>query len=1016
MPRYVLLWTIGIFAICALFGGMVRALHYDFGANETAALVSVDNHSLIFSPAPALPQTTPEPASQYLKHNCTVRWRTPTQSIADCVIAPIAPKRNALPSHVLVPYVRIAGSAARRDCIVTLYADQAPVQRVTPPPSSAQSQASSPYGFTFDLPQPLWVTQNQIFAECGGWPRVRRALIPVRSQWFGRPANAYYNAVGRAVHFWISPGRTRFYGVLELAGNDPRLTSALGSSSLDQLAREAFNVNINIHPVYDALKNPVLRIYKNNHHLFLTLRGDLQPYATVVGTSNISIEATPVEIARANCSLPSACATFAENKGNKIVVQLRGFSVSSFPTDAADSPISQPLGPPPEMNRDGSFVWYTSVAAGKPESVQIAVRGSALASPTDAHHLLAAQAKIADPFLQVIIDALHALVGVVIVATLLSYAGFWRDEAHRRYSSVAVAAALASVLINAAAFSARFGFWEYQYFRASFPLPYRDLILRTLHFLLVWLQPTFIAAVAAALIVVPGIFLVLRRCRIDLSLRYFGGTALAIFAITAFGSWYTAIESFQRYQALNKPGVFDALPQTVLSDAVLAIVMFALLMVSFRPDLLLELVTIPDLDLRLFKIPSRLGRRLVYLSLAILAVLSASVIFPSSAYFSAAYSAPEFLVDRAVQETANYISGLAVVLPIFWFLCSGDRGVRKAVEDKVHLAWLFAILIILTGYAYLGFPITLLLTFAAIYWIALRPNRQTNEGAAANHKGNYEAISETLDRLQKRAARQEMFSEARDIENCVIARQTQEHFLADFVSGSKEWEEYSKRNAELEAFIKSKAETVRAGTRAHATELAFGMGLETDLLANARRFASMSIAPASVLILLTLQSIISNASTVHVPFFVVFAQFAISIVGYMSAGLGFGLAYPYLRGNIGTVKALWVLFALGLAILPYEFMAGSRPDYSVQLLRWLIFFGTLGVWVDVISALRLKQQLRIRELFSIAGLGRLAAVGAVAGTIATSLIASESRDLLQAAIHHVVPAQYALPTIQEPPQ
>ncbi|MGA8099889.1 MAG: DUF6185 family protein [Candidatus Cybelea sp.] len=517
------------------------------------------------------------------------------------------------------------------------------------------------------------------------------------------------------------------------------------------------------------------------------------------------------------------------------------------------------------------------------------------------------------------------------------------------------------------------------------------------------------------MLVVPGIFFVLRRCKVEISFRYFGGSALAIFAITFFGSWYTAVESFQRYRILNDPGALNALWPTVFSDAVLAIVMFALLMISFRPDLLLALVKIPDLDLGLFKIPSYLGRWLVYLSLAILAVLSASIVFPSSAYFSASYSAPEFLVDRAAQEAANYISGLAVVLPIFWFLCSGDRGVHKAVEDKFHLAWLFAILVILTGYAYLGFPITLLLTLAAIYWIALRPNRKANEDGIPENKRNYEEISQTLHRLHKREERQEMFREARDIENCVVARQTQEHFLADFVNGSKAWDEYSKRNAELEAFIKSKDETVRAGTRAHATELAFGMGLEADLLANARRFALMSIAPASVLILLTLQSIISNASTVHVPFFVVFAQFAISMIGYMSAGLGFGLAYPYLRGNIGTVKALWVLLALALAILPYEFMSGSRPDYIVQLLRWLIFFGALGVWVDVISVFRLKQHLRIRELFSIAGLGHLAAVGAVAGTIATSLVASESRDLLQAAIHHVVPAQYALPTIQEPP-
>lgn len=1009
MPRYVLLWTIGVFAICALFGGLVRALHYDFGTNEGTALVAAANHSMFFSPAPALPESTPLTASQYIKHNCTVRWRTPTQSIANCLISN-ALKPNASPPRVLLPHVRLTGLLARRDCVVTLFADQAPVQRLSPPSSPPLSPLWSPYDFTLDLPQPLWFTQNQILAECEAWPRVHRALIPVPAQWFGSPQDATsYKAVGRAVHFWISPGQTTFFGVLELNRYDPRLTSTLGLASLDQLARDAFNVSINFHPVYDALKNPAFQIYQNNHHLFLTLRGDLQPYGTVVGTSNVSIVASPVEIARANC--PPPCTVLNANLGNKIVVQFRGFSVSSFPTDS--SAFSQPLGPPREMNRDGSFVWYTSVAAGRPQSVQITVHGSARTSPTDAHHLLAGYAKIADPLRQVIIDALHALVGVVIVATLLSYAGFWRDEAHRRYSSVALAAALSSVLIDAAAYSVRFGFWASLYFWGVFP-PYTDQVHHALLYLLAWLGPAFAAAVVAALIVVPGTVIVLRRRKIDFSFRYFVGSVLAIFAITALGSLYTAVESFQRYLTLSASGDINALPLTIFSDAVLAIMMFALLMVSFRPDLLLDLVKVPDLDLRLFKVQSNLGRWLVYVSLVILAILSASIIFPSSAYFSATYSAPEFLVDRAAQEAANYISGLAVVLPIFWFLCSSDRGVRKAVEDKIHLAWLFAILIILTGYAYLGFPITLLLTLAAIYWIALRPNGETNEDAAGGRTGSYQAISQTLDRLHKGEERQEMVREARDIENCVIARQTKEHFLGDFVSGSKDWDEYSKRSAELDAFIKSKDKAVRAGTRAHATELAFGMGLESDLLANARRFALMSTAPALVLTLITLQPIISNALAAHVPFFVIFSQLAISMVGWMSAGLGFGLAYPYLRGNIGTVKALWVLLALAFAILPYEFMSGSRPDYIVRILQWLIFFGSLGVWVDVISALRLKQHLRVRELFSIGGLGHLAAVGAVAGTIATSLIASESRDLLQAAIHHVVPAQYALPTIQEP--
>jgi hypothetical protein len=97
-------------------------------------------------------------------------------------------------------------------------------------------------------------------------------------------------------------------------------------------------------------------------------------------------------------------------------------------------------------------------------------------------------------------------------------------------------------------------------------------------------------------------------------------------------------------------------------------------------------------------------------------------------------------------------------------------------------------------------------------------------------------------------------------------------------------------------------------------------------------------------------------------------------------------------------------------------MSGSRPDYFAQVLRWLIFFGTLGITIDALSAVRWKQRLNIRDLIGMAGIGHFAAVGAVAATIITSLLTAESRDLLQLAIHHVVPAQYALPTPQEPSQ
>ncbi len=921
MPQRVAGLTVVAFVICALVAGGVRAVHYGFGVNEPGLI--------IVHPAPTAP-----------------------------------------PALQASPQVGITGSVTRPNCALTLYADDMPVVSARPSPLPAQ--------FAFSLPQSLWETQNQILAECPlpGFPFVSRSVISVPLPKNLLANRRFFNAATRAVHFWVSPGSTSFYGVLELHGDDPRLTSALGLSSLDQLARQVFNINFNFHPVYDAIRSPVVRLYKNNHNIFLTLQGQLYPYAAVAGTSKINIVVSPVE--PGNSIRP-------RNGSSKVVVQLRGLTASSFPTSALG--VSQPLGPPQQLNPDGSYVWYTSATASSPQSIQIAVRAYTLASLNDVHHLLTAAAKTADPLLEMLAGAVHALIGVAIVVILLFYAGFWRhDAAHERYCGIIAAAALASVLVDAGAWLGRYGYYVYLSWMGVQSAEEHRFVV----YLLGALRPTFAVAQLSALVSVAATAFALRHFKVTNNVRYFLGTAGAIFGISLFGSLYRAIELHYRYVAVSSHNNLNSSMPTILSDAVLAIVLFVLLMVSFRPDLAVAL----------FRMRAA-SRSWIYWTVVILMVLSASVTSRSLLNVSPNFAAPEFRIDAALMEAGNYIASLAVVVPVLWFLCSGNHAMLRTVKHKGQLALAFAVLIILTGYAYLGFPVTLVLMVAGIYWIALRASDE------------YDVISESLESKNTRA---DLLTEAYDTDMCEAARRTQERFLLQFVNGSLTWEECTKRQAELEAFIRSKQASVQAGARVHATELAFGMGLETDLLANARRAALISFTPSLVLTLLATQPIIANLSAVHVPFFAVFAQTFTSVIGYMAAGLGFGLAYPYVRGKIGTVKALWVLLAISLAILPYEFMSGSRPDYMAQVLRWLIFFGTLGITIDLLSAVRWKQRLNIRDLIGMAGIGHFAAVGAVAATIVTSLLTAESRDLLQLAIHHVVPVQYALPTPQEPSQ
>lgn len=1016
MPQRLLILTIGGFAFCALIGGIARAFHYDFGQNE-GPFISVEAAT---RPSPLMPPQADQStvARSTNARKCVNLWHDSRQTVSDCIEISM-PRPHVAPSPLasppsIVETVAPAGTSWTnwKDCSLTLYANEAPVYRA--------AVASSAMPFKFSLAQPLWAAQNQILAVCPrAWPdpRVTRAItavpVPRVIDLFPNKVpeknGGVFQGVKRAVHFWINPGRTRFYGILELGSGDPRLSTALGLATIDGLAREAFNMNFNDHPLYDALRDPIIRLFQSSdrQHLFLTLRGELQPYATVAGTSNISITVSPIELLRAVClptpsppppgkiargGLRGECSDQPNDLFSKIIVQISGFNVASFP-NADPSGISHSLGPPRELNNDGSFVWYTSVAAPMPQSVQIAVRGYPVAAPIDVHHILIGKTRVGDLFLQAVVDILHALVGVAIVAVLLSYAGFWRhDERHERYCGITLAAAMAGVLADAGVWLARYGHYVY--------LHYLDLNDKTsavsstlekeVSYLLGALRLPLIAAEVGATVAFIAILVMLRRSNVTQSFRSFAATATWIFGLSFAGSLYSAFELRQHYLAINNAYDLNSWPLTIFSGAALSIVMFALLVICFRPNLLVDL----------FEIKGALGSW-TYWVIVGLASFCAVVIVPSSAYFSADYSAPEFRIDTSLLEAANYISGLAVIVPIFWFLYTGNRAIVRTVKSKEHLALLLGVVIILTGYAYLGFPITLLLFVGAIYWIALRP------------RSSYEAISA---KLSEAGTREELFAEADDIDNCVAAKQTQERILSQFVNGNLSLADYGRRKAELDAFIASKKSSIQAGTRAWATELAFGMGLETDLAANARISAFISTVPASILTLLAAQSLIGNLAGVHVPFLVALAQVITSIVGYMAAGLGFGLAYPYLRGKIGTVKALWVLLALGIAILPYDFMAGSRPDYMAQILRWLIFFGTLGISMDLLSLLRWKQRLNIRDFFSIAGLGHFAAVGAVAATIATSLATSESRDLLQLAIHHVVPAQYALPTVQNPSQ
>ena len=1006
------------FIFCAIAGGCVRALHYDWGRPPEEGLVVADTPSPGATPlskrtVPASNAALPFSVSSYIKGpNCKSLWNLSARNVADCLLVEASPTPQ--PSRFRTEWSGVvAGHVTRPDCTVTFYADQAPVDRRTP--ASLIRESNGQYGFTFDVPESLWRTQDQLVAECWTFPEfgnhrgVYQVNLPsyFNSPRFRNPEDPeFFDGVGRTIHFWISPGSTRFYGITELLGDDLRLTNALGLSSLEQLARESFNVNVNFHPLYDALRDPVLHIYKYNHNVFLTLRGDLQPYATVAAASNISIVVAPIQLLRAvptpapspsPSPSPVPCVQ-KENFCSKIVVQLRGFTVTSFPPQDPNH-FSQSLGEPAELNPDGSYVWYTSAAVPTSESVQITVQPYAPASATDVHHFLAAEAKVADPLIGTLINILHSLVGVAIVAVLLFYAGFWQHDddganndrgLHERYCSVLVAAAFAGVVMDAGVWLGRCLFYLYLYLNKPHSA-YHPL----LGFVLDSLKWTYVVGILGAALCAWLVVHYLRRWKVMGTSRYFWSACAAIFSISFLGTLYSLYELFWHYLALYQANL-NSSTWTVFSDAVLAVALFAILMISFQPHLTVQLLQMKNLA----------AQRWTFWLVVIFLALSAAIVLPSSAYFSADYAAPEFRIDVALTEAGPYISYLAVVIPILWFLFSSKRGaVRKTLEKRWHLALLFAVLAILTGYSYLGFPVTLLLTVAAVNYIALRPN------------ADYKKITHILEHKLDREA---LLDEAEAIERRAAALQGKERAFQQFTSGALNREKYDATLKEYDTFIAENKPTVEAGDQSQATALAFGIGPKPDLLANAKLFAKIAAVPATLLTILSAQTIIATLPQWHLPFFIVFVQVVGSIIGYMGAGLGFGLAYPYLRGNIGTWKALSVILALSLVILPYEFMSGSRNEYLAQVLRWLVFFGTLGVTLDVWNAHALLSKRGRRpsfgDFFNVAGgVGNFAAIATVAATVATSLLTQESRELLDSAIHHAVPAQYALPAQEAPP-
>jgi hypothetical protein len=405
---------------------------------------------------------------------------------------------------------------------------------------------------------------------------------------------------------------------------------------------------------------------------------------------------------------------------------------------------------------------------------------------------------------------------------------------------------------------------------------------------------------------------------------------------------------------------------------------FALLLIQFRPDVFVTVLT--------QRRTLRFGLLIASLTfLSICALVISPTVQPDDLHPIGLYSPLFITVDVSLfaKSLAPLLFAITMLLP---GVCNPTGHPWEKRERR--LALFLTVLCVGYSYVFIGIPVGLIFSFLAIRFIAIRSEQIPEIDAAVAYRDENAIAPKDIATLK-------------DIRRAASAKLAlTDSFLSNQIARAT----YDKKRADLEAFGEGLARTLGRGATYEKWILGYEFGPGRSLLENGRWGAILGLLAGVAMALFQSHDILATFSDGHMVIFDSFAVLTLTMLRAVPAGFALGFTLPYLRGNMASTKGLVLAFALCIALLPYDFFQYTAHEALSESLHLLLLFGVIGLALDVLTAIRLARSLPLRQLLTVTGLGNVTATAAVTASILASLIGQESRALLDVAVKNATVA------------
>jgi hypothetical protein len=862
-------------------------------------------------------------------------------------------------------HIEVAGRT-RAPADLTLFLDSVPIfeevgksnsKNRSLPPSRNGDRSCTPVPCSFVLAVPdsvpapalgkkLYLTARS--ADNPSWDAAAMSLDSLSPH--GGSHSASYNALSnaRTIHIWVSPYSLRYSAIVSLPEN-AILFQAFLSGFQRSFLQEALDVTVD--QFYNLWRlNPRIQVFKNSHkhRALVVINGDTNSF-TFNQSENLRIADNGSAWLTNNAEARRGGRAAFRPYDETLILTVTGFSIKNYAVLDPGSHSADTLFPS-ALWRSDTVTWYGHLSGER--LIHLALSRNAPKNFTDIRTLL----KQSPP---PIWSPWNIPVGILQIAILggLLFALFtiMRSGAEAPIVSIAFGILTANTSISLFARLNTLLGWR---------LAQRQPALHEYVAYVVLLALMIVALACTG-------WLLFDRFKVPGARKPFVVTVLASCLIVVIATWLSV--KYQPHGAFTLSSVNYGNPETLLSlQGACCVLAFALLLIQFRPDVFS--VVLP--------IPQRLRWCSLVLGLAFLAACAwyISPVLPPDGMNTVGLYLPAPVVSEIALFAKNLAPLLFALLVLMPGLFSGHA--RRWQGREWSLALFLSIMCVGSSYIFLGIPIGLIFSVAAIRFLAIRT----------------EHIHDVDNAVAARDAQEIMLTDIIAFQDIRRARLAQLAAKDAFFSGKSSEDEYHRNSAAFVAYATKLQRSLGPKASYEWLVLGYEFGPGQTVVENARIGAILGLVAGAVMAALQLHNFVATFSDGRAVLFNSVAVLALTVLHWVPAGFAFGFLLAYLRGNMATTKGFVLALALCVGLIPYDFFQFSSSEAVSESLRLLLLFGTLGLVLDLLTAWRLARTLSFRQLLGVTGILNVSATFAIAASIAVALITEASRSLLDVAV------------------